>query len=411
MLELTLCSMLTILPDYLYRRFYQGKEWGREITLFSVWYELRWGITACIMLTVLLITVVFYNHPATSNVVSFFRTVPILPDTAGRVSEVYVKLTDQVTQGQKLFKLDSLKQEAALETAKRRVEEVDAAMEMAKSEVAAAKGQIQQAQGALQQAIDELSTKQELVERNAGVVAAREIEKLKVGVDARKGQVAATEAALQAAETRISTLLPAEKAAARAALDEAQVALDKTIVYAGVDGNIEQFVLKVGDFINPFMRPAGILIPSTKTRKRQLHAGFGQIEAQVLKVGMSAEAVCYSKPLAIIPLVVTDLQDYIAAGQFKAGEQLVDLAQIRQPGTLLAFLEPMYEGGLDGVTPGSSCIVNAYSNHHEEIQTEKNFFRRTYLHVVDTVALVHAIILRAQALFMPLQTLVFGGGH
>jgi multidrug resistance efflux pump len=178
-----------------------------------------------------------------------------------------------------------------------------------------------------------------------------------------------------------------------------------------VDGNIEQFVLKVGDFINPFMRPAGILIPSTKTRKRQLHAGFGQIEAQVLKVGMSAEAVCYSKPLSIIPLVVTDLQDYIAAGQFKAGEQLVDLAQIRQPGTLLAFLEPMYEGGLDGVTPGSSCIVNAYSNHHEEIQSEKNFFRRTYLHVVDTVALVHAIILRAQALFMPLQTLVFGGGH
>ena len=409
MLELTLCSMLTILPDYLFRRFYQGKEIGREITLYSVWYELRWGITACIILTILLITVVFYNHPATSNVVSFFRTIPILPDTAGRVTEVFVNVTDEVKQGDKLFKLDSSKQEAALETSKRRVEEVDAAMEMAKSEVAAAKGQIQQAQGALQQAIDELRTKEELVARNAGVVAAREIERLQVAVDARKGQVAAADAGLQAAETRISTLLPAEKASAKAALDEAQVALDKTVVYAGVDGNIEQFVLKVGDFINPFMRPAGILIPSISSRK--LHAGFGQIEAQVLKVGMAAEAVCYSKPLAIIPLVITDLQDFIAAGQFKAGEQLVDLAQVREPGTLLAFLEPMYEGGLDDVTPGSSCIVNAYSNNHERIQTEKNFFRRTYLHIVDTVALVHAIILRAQALFMPLQILVFGGGH
>ena len=62
MLELLLCSLLTILPDYLYRRYAQGKRLGKEITLYSVWFELRWGITACLMLTVGLITVIFYNH-------------------------------------------------------------------------------------------------------------------------------------------------------------------------------------------------------------------------------------------------------------------------------------------------------------------------------------------------------------
>ena len=46
MLELLLCSMLTILPDYLYRRYVQGKRIGSEITLYSVWFELRWGIIA-----------------------------------------------------------------------------------------------------------------------------------------------------------------------------------------------------------------------------------------------------------------------------------------------------------------------------------------------------------------------------
>ena len=409
MLELLLCSLFTIVPDYLFRRYYQGKEIGREITLYSVWYELRWGITGCIMLTILLITIVFYNHPSTTNSVSFFRTIPILPDIPGRVTEVFVHVTDEVKEGDKIFKLDSSKQEAALTTAQRRVAEVDAEMEMAKADVASAKGQIQQAQGALQQTIDELRTKQELVERNAGVVAAREIERLTVAVDAQKGQVVAAEAALQAAETKISTLLPAEKESAKAALDQAQVELDKTVVYAGVDGRIEQFVLKVGDFINPFMRPAGILIPSIKGKRRQLHAGFGQIESQVMKVGMAAEATCLSQPLAIIPLVVVDIQDHIAAGQFRAGEQLVDLSQIRQPGTITVYLEPMFEGGLDRVTPGSSCIVNAYSNNHEQIQVEKNVFRRAYLHVVDTVALVHAIILRAQALLLPVRTLVLGG--
>src|SRR5215470_13229808 len=43
MLELMLCSLLTIVPDYLYRRYVQGKRIGKEITFYSVWYELRWG--------------------------------------------------------------------------------------------------------------------------------------------------------------------------------------------------------------------------------------------------------------------------------------------------------------------------------------------------------------------------------
>ena len=86
MLEFLVCSMLTILPDYLYRRYAQGKRIGKEITLYSMWFELRWGITCCIILTVCLITTIFYNHPSTTSATLFFRTVPILPETNGRVA-------------------------------------------------------------------------------------------------------------------------------------------------------------------------------------------------------------------------------------------------------------------------------------------------------------------------------------
>src|SRR5215831_2724646 len=99
MLELLLCSLVTILPDYLYRRYVQGKRFGKEITLYSVWYELRWGITACLMLTVGLITTVFYNHPSTTNVTLFFRTVPIISETNGRVAEVFVGISGPIKQG------------------------------------------------------------------------------------------------------------------------------------------------------------------------------------------------------------------------------------------------------------------------------------------------------------------------
>ena len=282
-------------------------------------------------------------------------------------------------------------------------------MVMAQADIAAADGQIQQAQGAYEQALDELNTKTELRRRNTDVVAPREIERLQNLVEGRKGGVAAAEAAKQAAETRISTLLPAQKASAEATLKAAQVDLDKMVVYAGVTGRVEQFILRVGDIVNPFMRPGGVLIP-TEGGRHALQAGFGQLEAQVIKVGMAAEATCASMPLTIIPMVVTAVQDYIAAGQIRAGDQLIEAQQVTKAGTLLVFLEPLYEGGLDGVTPGSSCIANAYTNNHERLEKEKlGIFTRTYLHIVDAVGMVHAIILRAQALIFPVKTLVLGG--
>ena len=409
MLELLVCSLLTILPDYLYRRYVQGKRLGKEITLYSVWFELRWGIIGCLMLTVGLITVVFYNHPSTTNATVFFRTVPILPETNGRVAEVYLGLTGEVKQGAPIFRLDSSKQEAAAETARRKIAETEAAMVVARSDILEAEGKIQEARSAYQQAVDEVETKQELYRRNPGNVAFRDIEKLQVAVQGRQGSIDAATATKAQAEARLSALLPAEKASAEAALAQAEADLAKTVVRAGVDGRVEQFALRVGDVVNPLMRPAGVLIPEGAGRGR-LVAGFGQVEAQVMQVGMVAEATCASRPWTIIPMVVTEVQDFIAAGQFRGGEQLIDPQQVVQPGTILVILEPLYEGGLDDVTPGSSCIANAYTSNHDLIASGNLGATRSFvLHAVDAVGLVHALILRIQALVYPIQTLVSFG--
>jgi multidrug resistance efflux pump len=409
MLELLLCSLLTIFPDYLYRRYRQGKRFGKEITLFSVWFELRWGIVGCLMLTVALITTVFYFHPSTTNVTSFFRTVPIISERNGRVAEVYARLSDHVEKGAPIFRLDSSQQEAAVEISRRRIAETDAAIVVARSDVLAADAQLQQAKSSYQQALEELQTKEQLNRLNQDIVARRELERLKNIVDGRKAGIDAAAATKQAVEAKLSTLLPAQKASAEATLAEAQVELDKTVIRAGVTGQVEQFALKVGDIVNPVMRAAGILIPDGAGRGN-LIAGFGQIEAQVMKVGMVAEAACVSRPWKIIPMVVVDVQDYIAAGQFRGGEQLIDAQSVARPGTILTYLAPLYESGLDGVTPGSSCIANAYTSNHELLASKDiGFFRRIGLHMVDTVGLVHAMLLRIQALILPIQTLVLGG--
>jgi multidrug resistance efflux pump len=411
MLELMLCSMLTLLPDYLIRRYVQGRRIGHEITIFSVWYELRWGITLCLILTVLLITVVLYNHPSSTNVTSLFRTVSIYAEVGGRVSEIYVGYNEKVKKGDRLFKLDSTRQEAAVQTARARIVEVEASMVTAKADIMTSEGKLQEAKGAYDQAADELRTKTLLQQRNADVVAAREIEKLQTLVATRQGTVDSATAAKESAETRLLSVIPAQKASAEAELAAAQVELNKMTIYAGVDGRVDQFVLRVGNIVQPapVTRAAGILIPEDAGENR-LFAGFNQIEAQVIKVGMIAEATCITKPMTIIPLVVTKVQDVIAAGQILETNQLTELQKIGPPGTVLAFLEPLYPGVLDEVPPGSSCVANVYSNNHELIESkDTGSLMRIYLHIVDTVALVHALIIRMQAIVLPLKALVFGG--
>ena len=411
MLELMICSLVTIVPDYIYRRYWQGKRLGREITFFSVWYELRWGITGCLMLTISLITMIFYYHPSTSSAAIYYRTIPILPEGSGRVAEVNVGYSQAVKKGDVLFRLDSSKQQAAVETAKRKVSEVDASLLSARADIVKAEAQIGEAKANWQQAKDELEVKTELQRRNPGIVPQRDIEKLQVLVDQRQSGIDAANAVKESSVLRVSTLLPAEKASAEAALAEAQVDLDKTVVRAGIDGRVEQFLVRTGDVVNQLMRPAGILIPEGAGRN-VLQAGFGQIEAQVMKRGMIAEATCISKPWVIIPLVVTDVQDYIAAGQFRSGEQLIELQTQRAPGTVLTMLEPLYKDGLKGVTPGSSCVVNAYTSNHDAIADPKTSALKGFaLHAVDATGLVHALLLRIQALLLPVKTLVFSGGH
>jgi multidrug resistance efflux pump len=415
MLELMLCSSLTLLPDFLFRRYVQGKRIGHEITLFSVWYELRWGITLCLILTILLLVTVLYNHPSSKAVNSLFRTISIFAETGGRVEKVFVGYNEAVKKGQPLFKLGSQRQEAALDTARARIAEVDASVLIAKADVLTSQGKLDAAKGDLKQAQDELDTKTKLYQRNPDVVATREIEKLQNLVTARQGSVDAAQAAVTSAETRVSTVIPAQKASAEADLAAAQVELDKMTIRAGVDGRVDQFVLRVGDVVQPapVTRAAGIIIPDDAGEDR-LFAGFNQIEAQVIKVGMVAEAACISRPMTIIPLVVAHVQDVIAAGQVLQTNQLTELEKIGPPGTVVAALEPLFPGALDNVPPGSSCLANLYSEHHDEIASkDTGGLRKAYLHFVDAVGLIHALVLRLHAAVLPLQALLFtgGGGH
>jgi len=154
-----------------------------------------------------------------------------------------------------------------------------------------------------------------------------------------------------------------------------------------------------------------VLLPADAGRKSVL-AGFGQIEAQVLRPGMAAEITCAALPFRVIPMVVTDVQEAVASGQVRLADQLLDASALGSAGTLLTTLEPMFAGGLDGLPPGASCIANVYTSNHDRLSDpETGTLEAVALHVVDATAVVHAAIIRIQALLTPVRTLVLSGAH
>lgn len=86
------------------------------------------------------------------------------------------------------------------------------------------------------------------------------------------------------------------------------------------------------------------------------------------------------------------------------------MSAFARPGTITAIMEPLYEGSLDRLPQGSSCIANAYTSNYDALHEPGiGTFHAFVLHAIDATGLVHAALLRLQALVLPVRTLVLGG--
>ena len=248
-----------------------------------------------------------------------------------------------------------------------------------------------------------------LLDRGSGAASRREVERLQNLVSAREAALEAAEATRRSVETELREFLPAQRDSAVAALREAEVALGKTTVYAGVDGELQQFALQPGDIVTALGRPAGVLVPPA-VGAETFFAAFEQIATQALSPGMVAEMACPALPFRIIPMRITAVQDYLPSGQFRPTDSLVDLQDLQRPGSLTVTMHPLYPGTTDAIPRGSSCVANAYSDHHEEIASgEVSGLQSVVFHVIDTVGVVRAFLLRIEALLMPVTMLVLTG--
>lgn len=368
---------------------------GMPITLYNVHRALfTWFVLALIVFFA-----VFYYYPKSFTGIVPFRTVPVVSEAGGTVTEVFVKGGDKVKVGDPLFAIENSAELAKVAYSERKVDEVHAAMTAAHLDVETAQAALDAARSALKQAELTLADHLELKARGSAAYQPSQLERATSQRDARAAEVEAAESKLAAAKVQATDILPAQLETAEASLKQAQVELDKTRVLSFVDGTVEQLTLSVGArAAQAAMSPAMLIVPDRRPREKgRIVAGFSQVSRTELYEGMAAEIACESNfniamTNTVLPARITRIQQPIASGQMAPSGRLMEPAERAKRGQVVAHLDLVHPEHQELLVPGSGCIVQTYTTH-----LKGPLEGSVTAHVIEALGIIKAVGLRIKA--------------
>jgi membrane fusion protein, multidrug efflux system len=190
------------------------------------------------------------------------RTVSISPQVAGTVVAVPVTDNERVTAGTELVRIDPRNYQASLQQAKAQREQANASVANLHAQIAAqrakidqAQNQVDEAQAALQYARQQNARYQALLKRNAGTQqqaqqAASDLTQKQAALSGAKANATAAEKQLDVLKTQLRSA-HAQVDAAKAAVNQADINLERTTVAAPTTGHIANLGVAKGDYVQP----------------------------------------------------------------------------------------------------------------------------------------------------------------
>lgn len=398
MLEL----LLTCFPVII--RYVQLRRRGEAM---SVW-NMRMAVLIWAVLAFLLFLVIFHFHPKSYSGLVPFRTISVVAQTSGPVTEVAVGNGQRVVAGDLLFRIEDRSQRAALKQAEAEFVKIDAAETTAKENLKVAQASVAEAEASLEKLRVDLENARTLVARNVGTRDA--VRALEATVTVAEADLLAAQAQWGQAESELAESLPAQRAAAVAAVENANAALDKTEVRAFSSGVVTQLAMRVGSpASNLILSPAMAIIPDRSNDVPvRLTAGFAQVARSTIFEGMPAEIACDSNLSlsfrdAILPARLVFIQPAVAVGQIIPAGLLFEPDALAQRGSLLAYFELVHPEHEAIMLDGTGCLVQTYSNNLD------GFFG----HVIAATGVIKAVGLRIKVwgALVSGVGLAGGGGH
>ncbi len=188
--------------------------------------------------------------PFTSQARVNALVIPIAPEVSGTVTAVLVGNNQAVKQGQELFQIDIERYRLAVQTAEANLEAARQAVGAAKANVQAAEASIDAARASVLRARQDAMRMRNIREQDPGAISQRRIESAEASLAVAESQLVAAEASrdraledLGADGDRNSRILQAQ-----AALDQAQLNLERATVRAPEDGVVTGVRLDKGNF-------------------------------------------------------------------------------------------------------------------------------------------------------------------
>ena len=325
----------------------------------------------------LLLLIMNYNHPFTTNARIYFAVTPVLPGVKGRVIEVPVQANTPLKEADVLFRVDPKPYEYIVEQKK-------AALAEAEQNVKQMKASLEQATAIAEKANAQFELAQQNYDRQAELFEKRVIAQATLDTFTRNLETARQSLAGARAEEERARLAYSSNfqgvnttvARLRAELDDAEYNLEQTVARAPSAGFVSQVALRPGMYVVPApLRPVMVFV-NTEARDRELGAAFQQNSLQRVKSGDEAEVAFDAVPGRVFKGSVRLVLDAIAAGQFQPTGTLVDVGARTEGGRALAIID--IKDDLSGyqIPLGAAAQVAIYTEHWHHVSLLRKILLR-----------------------------------
>jgi multidrug resistance efflux pump len=326
---------------------------------------------------VLLLLIMNYNHPFTTNARIYFSVTPVLPSVRGRVIEVPAQTNTPLKEGNVLFRVDPkpfeymvAQKKAALAEAEQNVKQLKASLDQATAAADRTNAQFDLAQ-------QEYNRQAQLFERK--VVAQATLDTATRNLEASKQTWVGAKAEEERARLAYSSNIEGVNttvARLTAELADAQYDLDQTVTRAPGNGFVTQVALRPGMYVVPApLRPVMAFV-NTDIHDQGLGAAFQQNSLQRVRAGDEAEVAFDAVPGRVFKGKVRTVLDAIAAGQIQASGALVDYGARTEGGRALALIDIDEDISGYQIPAGAAAQVAIYTKYWHHVSLLRKILLR-----------------------------------